>query len=512
MNKLKKSSLNWSLKHILIEGDTDLFPQPFEFELIKKNWVKNLPILENYDITNHKWKGFRKIFIPKGKLAFRSIGQLDPLDSILYTAIIKEIGNKIERERIPVTNHKVFSYRFKPTNSGRLYGEKNSWRNFWDISKLHAEKHKYILITDIADFYNQIYHHTIKQQLQKCGVDNFYITAINNLLAAYTQGISRGVPIGPYASHLLAELSLMPIDELLTVKAYTFCRYVDDIHIFCNSPDECEIALYDIAKSLDTIKLTISKHKSDIYKQTDFISKAEQMLIDNPINITEGMIIEIIKDKTNDSYQSIRVQDLTDDELKILTQENIEDILKSYIDKANPDYTRLRWFLRRLSQVGVPGGVDFIIKNIEKFIPAIADAVNYIKSAHLEYTGNWEQIGEQLLSALEIPLIKKNEYLQAVLLNLFTRITDLDNIDQLISNFDNYGNFAKRKIVLIAIKAGVSSWLRELKDKYSSLDPWLRRAIIFSASVFSSDEKKYWLRRVLKDASDLERIIINSIK
>lgn len=511
VNKLKESSLTWSLRHILREGDTDLFPQPFEFELIRKNWKNILLILRNYDITNHKWKGFRKVLIPKDKLTFRSFCQLDPLDSILYAAIIKEIGDKIERRRIPLHDNRVFSYRFKPTADYRLYGEKSLWERFWNISKSCTEGHRYVLITDISDFYNQIYHHTIEQQLEKCKVDTFYITAIKNLITSYTQGISRGIPIGPYPSHLLAELSLIPIDESLKVKGYTFCRFVDDMHIFCESREECQIAGYDLASSLDTVKLSLAKHKTDTLSRLELISKAEQMLINNPINRTEGKIIRIIKGKTNDSYESIRIGDLSDDELKILTQDNIENILNSYINKVNPNYVRLRWFLRRLSQVGVPGGVDFIINNIGKFVPAIADAVTYINSAQLNYTGSWKQIGKQLLLALEVPIIKKNEYLQAVLLNLFTRITDLDNIEELIKNFGSYGNFAKRKIILIGIAAGASSWLREFKDKYSTFDPWSRRAIIFGASIFPKGERKFWLKQVRKIASALEEMIIDSI-
>ena len=38
MNNLKKSSLDWAVEHLINEGDTDLFPRPFEINIIKDNW------------------------------------------------------------------------------------------------------------------------------------------------------------------------------------------------------------------------------------------------------------------------------------------------------------------------------------------------------------------------------------------------------------------------------------------------------------------------------------------
>jgi hypothetical protein len=34
---LRKASLEWALKHVLREGDTDVFPKPFEFRIIKND-------------------------------------------------------------------------------------------------------------------------------------------------------------------------------------------------------------------------------------------------------------------------------------------------------------------------------------------------------------------------------------------------------------------------------------------------------------------------------------------
>jgi hypothetical protein len=108
--------------------------------------------------------------VPKSEFAFRSVCQLDPLDSLLFAGIIKEIGAKIERKRLLDSENAVFSYRFDPDPSGRLYAANTGWENFWKISSSHCDNFGCVLVTDISDYYNQIYHHTIENQLDECGV------------------------------------------------------------------------------------------------------------------------------------------------------------------------------------------------------------------------------------------------------------------------------------------------------------------------------------------------------
>ena len=181
--KLKITSLNWALKHVLKEGDTDLFPQPFEFSIIKKQWSHIGPVLGRIEINDHSWKGTRRLMVPKSELGFRAVSQLDPLDAILFAATIREIGSKIEKKRLPYSDGIVFSYRFEPSPSGRLFSTNTGWEEFWKASSKLCDSHDWVLVTDISDWYNQIYHHTLQNQLQMAGVKKPYWHALNNLLA-----------------------------------------------------------------------------------------------------------------------------------------------------------------------------------------------------------------------------------------------------------------------------------------------------------------------------------------
>jgi hypothetical protein len=270
--ELKKASLNWALKHVRKEGDTDLFPQPFEFDVIKKYWPSVLRVLMAVEINKYDWHGPRRLIVPKSEFGFRTVCQLDPEDSILFAALIREIGKRIERKRSPAAQQEIFSYRFDPGVDGRLYAANTGWEGFWKISSAHCDQHSHVLVTDISDFYNQIYRHTIENQLDECGVARHYWYALNNLLANLTEGVSRGVPIGPHPAHLIAEMAMIPTDDFLRSLGVVFCRYVDDIHIFCKSEREARSILYKFADYLDkSQKIQLNRQKTKLLSSSEYV-------------------------------------------------------------------------------------------------------------------------------------------------------------------------------------------------------------------------------------------------
>lgn len=159
---------------------------------------------------------------------------MDPLDSLLLAGLIYEVGAQIEAKRSPLPQRRVFSYRFAPAADGTLFGP-DQWDQFWETSILRASKANTVVLTiDITDFYNQISHHSIENQLTRCGLAAPAVRILMNLVKSSTYSVSKGIPVGPHPTHLLAEASLIPIDELLEQRGLEYCRYVDDINIFCD--------------------------------------------------------------------------------------------------------------------------------------------------------------------------------------------------------------------------------------------------------------------------------------
>ena len=67
---------------------------------------------------------------------------------------------------------------------------------------------------------------------QASGLPNQTIKRIVKLLESTTAGVSRGVPVGPHGIHLIAESTLIPIDNNLVQVGIDFIRYADDMIVF----------------------------------------------------------------------------------------------------------------------------------------------------------------------------------------------------------------------------------------------------------------------------------------
>lgn len=509
MHKLAASSLDWALEHLRRHSDTDKFPHPFEVDVMGRVWASSLRgQLGNIDLTQHRWRGERKMLVPKDAASFRNAAQLDPIDAILLAGLIYELGAQIEQKRSPMADKRVFSYRFAPGPDGSLFGP-DQWDAFWETSILRSAVWPVVLTLDITDFYNQISHHSIENQLHRCGLSAPAIKILMNLLKSSTASISKGIPVGPHPMHLLAEASLLPIDELMIQRGFEFCRYVDDIHIFCESEEAAQVALFAVAGALDQYhKLTLNRAKTHIVQSAKFRVSAREKADDQPINSTEATILKIIKKYSTGPYVAIPVSQLTAQDLSQLSQAALEQILAAYLAAPERDYIRLRFLLRRLSQVGVPGAVEFLVKNISHLLPAFAEVASYLNAATPQYNGSWPALGTDLLRLLESPIAKESEYIQLVILGLFARIVGLNHIDKLIGRFNSSGPSAQREIVLAAANAGADAWLRTLKADFSRYDPWLRRAVAYASRVFPKDECRFWIKEVKPLCTPLELAIL----
>jgi Reverse transcriptase (RNA-dependent DNA polymerase) len=515
LTNLAPDNLDWAIAHLTRYGDTDLFPTPFEFALLKEEWKSVQPRLTKIDIGGHQWGAARQIIVQKDEVAFRRTTQLDPLDAVLLAAIIREIGKTIEARRARPVKRVVFSYRFSPTKAGRLYRTERGWEQFWRTSQILAQKHEFVVLSDITDFYNQVYHHEIENQLQAAKVAKPYITAIMNLLGSVTEKVSRGLPVGPHSTHLLAELAMVPVDDRMMASGFPYCRYVDDMHIFVDTRKDAQIALGELTSCVDTFqKLTLNRGKTKILTSAAFVAVCDRMLIDNPINDAEEAIIEAIREASDDPYSTVSLQSIPRRLWHFMDEGCIRDVLESYIeDESDIDFVRLRWFLRRLTQVGVPGGVEFLVEHAELLAPALSEITRYISSARQRFTGKWPTIGDRLLDMLDDPIVKTSEYMQMLIANVFETVTELNHIGNLTRRFDSVGPWCRREIVLAAATANSQAWVRTQKEKFSGADSWMRRAILYAARSLPDDERKFWLRQTKPALRGLiEELIFDCVK
>ena len=258
---LNAVSLEWAIDFVATHSDGDLFPKVLEIgaiQALRNDFVK---LVEGKDLSSFSVGAHRRFIVPKDEVSYRQATQLHPQDSILLSAVIHQFGQGIENRRLPA--NRVFSYRFAPSLQHGLYGSQTAWNNFWTTAHTRSFTCSTVLYCDIADFYNQIYHHTVKNQLIASGFPNQATKWIIKLLESTTAGVSRGIPVGPHGAHLIAEATLIPIDNSMLSTGLTCLRYADDILVFCGSAKAARQALASIASILDKQqRLTLQRHKT----------------------------------------------------------------------------------------------------------------------------------------------------------------------------------------------------------------------------------------------------------
>ena len=491
---LNAKSVRWAITFVLNHSDGDLFPRLREFEVIHGQVDHFTNLVEQSDLSRLSPGPSRRFIVPKDEISYRQATQLDPQDSIILSALIYQHGQAIEDRRLD--RNIVFSYRFKPSRKEGLYSGRSSWNEYWEMADHLAEQSSHVLKCDISDFYNQIYHHTIEQQLIESQFPNQAIKWIINLFSNTTAKVSRGIPIGPHAAHLIAESTLIPIDNTLVAYGLKFIRFVDDILVFVESEGDARLALFRIATALDKQqRLMLQKHKTQILTATEFRALCKKMVEDRPINSDEESLLRIVKKYSGGNpYKTISYETMKKKHWKLLSEENISSIIDEYLDEPEPDYIRLRWFYRRLSQIGHPGAVSVSLERIGQLGPCFAQICSYFASLQSVTPEKWNEIGIRLLNLLNTGQVRESEFFRLSILSLFSINSHLDHFEILASLYKTSDQFVRREIILVGFRNGFVDWLRQYKEDFDGMDPWQKRAFLLSCSKFSSDERKSFLR------------------
>lgn len=493
---LTKDSIKWSIDFIQKHSDGDLFPKVIEINAIVKNIDQFISLTEKKDLNQFLPGACRRFIVPKDEISYRQATQLDPQDSILLTAIIYQYGQGIEDRRL--NKDIVFSYRFSPDAIHGLYSTKNAWNNFWEKAFSKSLTSEIILYCDIADFYNQIYHRIIYNQLSKSSFPNQVNKWVKNLLNSTTANVSRGIPIGPHAMHLLAEAALIPIDNSMSSQGFDFIRYADDIIIFCDSEHSARIALASLASIIDKQqRLMLQRHKTKLYNPDEFKTLCKEMIEDRPISRDEDEILKVIKKYSEgDPYRTVSYDEISKEDWESITEDIINKIIYEYINQDEVDYIRLRWFYRRLTQIGHPGAIDISLKEISRIGPCFANICTYLSSVQSIDGERWKDIGVQLLALLDSNEVQNNEYFRLSIVSLFTKNKYINHFEHLVKKYPTSEPFFRREILLAAYRNDAFDWLREQKENYQNMDPWQKIAFLFGLSGFPADEKKYFISKL----------------
>jgi len=274
--KLSDKSLEWALKHVTRFYSSDFFPAPFEFKAISDQWSTIKSKLEAIDFDEYMPRAPIALLAPKPNGTFRVVHQLDPIDAIIYAALVFDISDLVESYRIPTSEEIACSYRIDPTVDGSFFGKENEWdvytRRTKDLSKKY--NNGFVITGDFVDFYNQIYTHRVANLIEEAGgaALDHHAKVIERFLLALNTQTSRGLPVGPAPSIVLSELIMADIDKKILTYTRDFVRWADDIRIFFATREQAEWVLHELTDFVHSNhRLVFSGEKTRIVPVERFI-------------------------------------------------------------------------------------------------------------------------------------------------------------------------------------------------------------------------------------------------
>lgn len=485
MSILTDESLDFAREHIQKYYASDFFPKAFEYEALWHSWdevkaelksknIDKIWVLPPIIATSYK---------PNG--TFRVVHQLEPLDAIIYTAMTYLVAEDIERARVPSDEDIACSYRIH-LDSGSFFGSGNGYDSFTSKSEALSSKYKYILVTDITDFYNQIYLHRLNNAIEFASASLKPIADdIEKFLSKINNKASQGVPVGPAASIIMSEAILIDIDNFIIGKGVAHTRYVDDFRIFSDDEEQLIAILEELTLYLyENHRLTLSSEKTLI---TDSKSYVEEFL-HNHYEIEKGEMFETLEVINPYSGEEEEVEVAIDDDQE-KANKVIQSIAEKVLDRELLDLGLSRNLIRKAKSYGNTELAQILFDEFEFFSPVINDVCLY-----LDRISDDEFIAENIEMLIDVSesLVMNRDLTRFWFEWYLSRHEGLISnkaLKQFVMNGPNIVNQARA-----AITNGDLSWVRDKKADIFSVGNWERRAILYAAQVLPGDEKEHWLK------------------
>jgi hypothetical protein len=509
-----------AIANVAAFGDTDVFPAILDRFACADAPAKMLAALENIHRNFDQELASRppeniNALAPLGYTSFRWATQIDPIWNLYFLSLTIAIAEAIEAKRLPIDHESVYSYRFSPDQtSGHLFRDL-TWRDYKRSALRKAGNFPYVLVADVAEFYPRVSHHRLENELIRLELAGSEPQRIKTLMSKFSQTRSYGLPVGGPASRVLAELALNPVDLFLDRKKITFCRYVDDFHIFANSKQEAHNHLSFLAQILFNEGLTLQKTKTRILT-TDELRDASAHLDragaeDIAALPPEAKLMRLslrydpYSPTAEEDYESLKEAVSSIDIVGILVREIAKTNIDTQVTK------QAIGAIRALDPEHRSAATKALLQpgNLETLAPVFSNVMRLFRSLYGELDETTKDLADNTMLGLfgEGSHLIHNELNLVYLLAVFGQRHTREKETVLIELYDRHqAPLVRREIILIMAKWRVTYWLSDLLRRFGSLSKWERKSFLV-ASFYMNDEGEHWLRSIRRTLSDDETII-----
>ena len=411
------------------------------------------------------------------------------------------MGNGIEKARIPVSENIACSYRIEIDNKkGTLFANGSGYSGFIDKCFDLAGSSKYVLVTDITDFYNQIYVHRLQNAIETASEDLYEFSKdVERFILDLNSNVSQGVPVGPAASIIMAEATLIDVDNFIVDSGFKHTRYVDDIRIFGNTKQDLIRFLAKLTEYLyHNHRLTLAGEKTKILKTDEF----KNDYLESPDVIEKQSIHDTLAaiKSFKDAYAVVDPDDIDETKLRPYV---LSEIFDNIISSGKLDLGISRHILRRCRRYRLRSITTALFKNFKFFLPVICDVILYLEKVSTQ--SFVEKNKDNLIKLTKENYVIKFPFIKDWVEHYFANNTYILQIEEIKEYLQKNGNF--RNQAAAAYKLNSTSWVRAHKGNLPHLPPWDKRALIRAASILSKKELESWVAIIEKHSSSFAEVM-----
>ncbi|MBX7258031.1 MAG: RNA-directed DNA polymerase [Candidatus Hydrogenedentes bacterium] len=509
MFKLTESELDAAFAAINHHGYSTMMPEPQEWAVVTFNWISIRSSLAQLDLDTYDPFEPMQVFSPKSRSSVRVLHLLHPQDLIIYTALVLIVKDDIECSRVPQKLKRVFSFRVDTKQTNTLYDSRGSYEAYRCRLEAKAVRSqvKFVAIADIADFYPRIYQHRLqnivgtvaKSQRVREVARVLVRKLINNLMGRN----SYGIPVGPYASRVLAEAILIDVDASLLNQRSDFVRWVDDYNIFCKSEYEAQSILFSLGEWLFVNHgLTLQSSKTRILTIGEY---RDRVLTTHDAQLTSrDAVIRQLRDFQVDYEESDDDEgpdeSMVQEALEMLQGHDLKGLLEASLsDTTLVDYEAVTYALNKLPRIpGAPSPLkrevlDLVIDNVMLLYPVAEHVAKYVLSFDSLTPKEQKSIAKKLLKSLNSMRNPVPPYCAMWMLSVFAHDQIWNHASDIASLYTKAKSEVIKCYAALAIHAsGTRSEALAIKDDYASASPLLKLAILFASRRLGRDERHHW--------------------
>lgn len=480
-------------KRVRPDRKTDFVIGDFEYAIYHQGHEDLLALLADRvarEGKDYQPQPMRVIRVPKGGHTTRpgAVPAID--DRIYYQSLVDEIADTVEDQLVPPSDGVLHSYRYAGDREAAdmFSREDASFTTFNRRTREIAKSHKFLIVTDVASFYERIYHHELENTLRGLGASVEDVERVMALLRKWQKGISYGIPQGIWPSDYLGNLYLDPVDKFMSRAGYAYCRYVDDIRIGARSRVDADRTLVLLEERLASIGLTLSSAKTHIVPSADvddvlFPYKPRFNAIFEELRaIFDDILVDLFPNSADDPYWEPSDEEIAATNVQIESQ-SIRQLLEEQLALDEPDPSVLRYCLRKARSFSDAAPLDEVLKNLNKLVLVTQQVVPYLlRMAKVSHT-------KKIRRRVAAFVVKDEAIYDWQLmwyLECLRRIGDLDPETVaavrglLLSHPSRLHDGVAVQAYLLVGRHGDDTDRWWMTEQYDREAPWVQRAILFA--------------------------------